>query len=99
MKVGLISFHSFFQPGGVKRHVLGLHEEFKRRGIQSKRCDFTGRTVIGPDGTCDLNQIMIPPEMASTLTVPIPVRCYNFHYLQSLIEQGKINYVWSREGV
>jgi len=36
MKVGLISFHSFLQPGGVKRHVLGLHQEFKRRGIQSK---------------------------------------------------------------
>ena len=36
MKVGLISFHSFFQPGGVKRHVLGLHKEFKKRGIQSK---------------------------------------------------------------
>ena len=36
MKVGLISFHSFLQPGGVKRHILGLHQEFKRRGIQSK---------------------------------------------------------------
>jgi phosphatidyl-myo-inositol alpha-mannosyltransferase len=36
MKVGLISFHSFLQPGGVKRHILGLHQEFKKRGIQSK---------------------------------------------------------------
>jgi phosphatidylinositol alpha-mannosyltransferase len=36
MKVGLISFHSFLLPGGVKRHVLGLHKEFKKRGIQSK---------------------------------------------------------------
>lgn len=36
MKVGLITFHSFSQPGGVKRHVLGLHEEFKKRGIESK---------------------------------------------------------------
>ena len=36
MKVGLISFHSFLQPGGVKRHILGLHREFKKRGIQSK---------------------------------------------------------------
>lgn len=36
MKIALISFHSFFQPGGVKRHVLGLHKEFKRRGIYSK---------------------------------------------------------------
>ena len=36
MKVGLISFHTFSQPGGVKRHVLGLHQEFKERGIESK---------------------------------------------------------------
>jgi len=36
MRIGLISFHSFYQPGGVKRHVLGLHKEFKRRGIYSK---------------------------------------------------------------
>ena len=36
MKIALISFHSFYQPGGVKRHVLGLHKEFKRRGIYSK---------------------------------------------------------------
>ncbi len=36
MRVGIISFHSFFQPGGVKRHILGLHKEFQRRGIYSK---------------------------------------------------------------
>jgi len=36
MRIGLISFHSFYQPGGVKRHVLGLKEEFKKRGIYSK---------------------------------------------------------------
>ncbi|MBL7142529.1 MAG: glycosyltransferase family 4 protein [Candidatus Pacebacteria bacterium] len=36
MKVGLISFHSFLYPGGVKRHIFGLHEEFKKRGIESK---------------------------------------------------------------
>ncbi|KPJ57053.1 hypothetical protein AMJ49_02760 [Parcubacteria bacterium DG_74_2] len=36
MKIGLISFHSFFQPGGVKRHILGLYEEFKKRGIETK---------------------------------------------------------------
>jgi len=32
MKVGLISFHSFLKPGGVKNHVLGLAKEFRKRG-------------------------------------------------------------------
>jgi phosphatidylinositol alpha-mannosyltransferase len=36
MKVGLVSFHSFSRPGGVKRHIMGLAAEFKRRGIETK---------------------------------------------------------------
>lgn len=36
MRVGLISFHTFSQPGGVKRHILGLQKEFKKQGIYSK---------------------------------------------------------------
>jgi len=36
MKIGLVSCHSFSQPGGVKNHILGLHEEFNKRGIKSK---------------------------------------------------------------
>lgn len=36
MKVALISFHSFYQPGGVKRHILGLAKEFRKRGIEVK---------------------------------------------------------------
>jgi phosphatidylinositol alpha-mannosyltransferase len=36
MKVGLISFHTFSQPGGVKKHIFGLQKEFKKRGIETK---------------------------------------------------------------
>ncbi|MFA5013664.1 MAG: glycosyltransferase family 4 protein [Candidatus Paceibacterota bacterium] len=36
MKIGLIFFHSFSSPGGVKRHVLGLQKEFIKRGISVK---------------------------------------------------------------
>lgn len=36
MKIGLISFHSFSKPGGVKNHVLNLYREFKKRGIKTK---------------------------------------------------------------
>ena len=36
MKVALISFHSFYNPGGVKRHILALYKEFKKRGIEVK---------------------------------------------------------------
>ena len=36
MKIGLISFHSFFSEGGVKRHILNLKKEFEQRQINSK---------------------------------------------------------------
>ncbi|MDP2664292.1 MAG: glycosyltransferase family 4 protein [bacterium] len=36
MKIGLISFHTFSQPGGVKNHILGLYDEFKKRGLYVK---------------------------------------------------------------
>ena len=53
MKIGLISFHSFSKPGGVKRHILGLYKEFKKRGIETKiivprrkRSENYGKNVI-----------------------------------------------------
>lgn len=36
MKIGLISFHTFSQPGGVKRHVLDLSKNFREKGHQTK---------------------------------------------------------------
>ena len=53
MRVALITFHTFSQPGGVKRHILGLQKEFKKRGIYSKiivprrkRQEYYGKDVI-----------------------------------------------------
>jgi phosphatidylinositol alpha-mannosyltransferase len=53
MKVALISYHTFFQPGGVKRHVLGLQKELKKKGIlckiiapRRKRTENYGKDVI-----------------------------------------------------
>jgi len=53
MRVGIISFHSFYQPGGVKRHILGLSKELKKRGVYSKiiaprrnRQEFYGKDII-----------------------------------------------------
>lgn len=36
LKVGLFPLHTFTRPGGVKNHVLALHSEFEKRGLQSK---------------------------------------------------------------
>lgn len=36
MKIGFVSFHSFFMEGGVKTHILNLQKEFEKRGIECK---------------------------------------------------------------
>ncbi len=36
MKIGLVSFHSFANPGGVKRHILGLFQQFRKKGVETK---------------------------------------------------------------
>ena len=36
MKIGLISFHAFYEEGGVKTHILNLQKEFKKRGLECK---------------------------------------------------------------
>lgn len=36
LRIGLVSFHSFANPGGVKNHIIALQKEFKKRGIFSK---------------------------------------------------------------
>ncbi|MBI4101595.1 MAG: glycosyltransferase family 4 protein [Candidatus Nealsonbacteria bacterium] len=53
MKIGLISSHSFSRPGGVKRHILGLYQEFQKRGIdvriivpRRKKSEKYGKDVV-----------------------------------------------------
>ena len=58
-------------------------------------CEQTGRTVIGPDPTLRMGEIGVPKEMASNLTVPIQVTNYNFNYLTNLINDGKVERVFS----
>ena len=36
MKVGLVSYHSFYMEGGVKTHILNLEKEFEKKGIECK---------------------------------------------------------------
>ncbi len=53
MKIGLITFHTFTQPGGVKKHVLGLAKALKKKAHKvkiivprRKRSENYGKDVI-----------------------------------------------------
>lgn len=77
---------------GLKERLSGKDGRI-RNNVQGKRCDQSGRTVIGPDPTLDIGQICIPPEMASILTIPIMVNKSNIKDLQTIVNSDKANYI------
>jgi DNA-directed RNA polymerase beta' subunit len=77
---------------GIKERLTGK-DGLIRTNLMGKRCDQTGRTVIGPDPTLRMGQIAIPPQMASNLTIPVQVTNFNYHYMMDLVKKGKVNFV------
>ena len=61
-------------------------------------CNFTGRTVIGPDPTLKMGQMGVPKEIAENLTVPVQVANFNYEYLTNLVNDGKVNIVKTKSG-
>lgn len=82
---------------GIKERLSGKDGQI-RNNVMGKRCNYTGRTVIGPDPTLKLGQLAIPAEMANTLTVPIRVASYNKEYLQGLIDEGLVDTLFKPDG-
>lgn len=82
---------------GIKERLTGK-EGLIRTNLLGKRCDQSGRTVIGPDPTLKMGQLAVPPQMASNLTIPVQVTNFNYHFLSQLVNDGKVNYVLKNNG-
>lgn len=74
---------------GIKERLTGK-EGHIRNNMMGKRCDQTGRTVIGPDATLKMGQLAIPIEIANILTIPVRSTSFNIEILQNMINEGKI---------
>lgn len=77
---------------GIKERLTGK-DGLIRTNLMGKRCDQTGRTVIGPDPTLKMGQIAIPPQMAQNLSIPVQVTNFNYHHMMNMIKDGKVNFV------
>lgn len=83
---------------GIKQRLSGK-EGLMRMNILGKRVNNSGRTVIGPNPTLDINEIQLPRVMAETLFRPVLVNKYNINALQKLIENDGANCVVKSNGV
>jgi DNA-directed RNA polymerase beta' subunit len=61
--------------------------------VLTKRCNQSGRSVIGPDPTLKFGEIAVPEAMANILTVPVSVTDFNINELQNLCDNGRIDSV------
>lgn len=82
---------------GIKERI-DKKEGIIRKNLMGKRCDQTGRTVIGPDPTLKLTQVAVPRKMAEILTVPEYVTPYNKDRLTKIVNDGKAALICQKNG-
>jgi DNA-directed RNA polymerase beta' subunit len=82
---------------GIK--ILGTSSEFLLEDFTVvHNCDYTARTVIGPDPTLKMGQLAVPYEMSNVLTVPVHVTEFNIKELQKKMERDEILYIRKNGG-
>lgn len=82
---------------GIKERLSGK-DGLVRSNLMGKRRDQSGRSVISADPTVRTDELVVPEKVAKNLTIPEMVTIYNKNYMQSLIDQGKANYVLRDDG-
>ncbi|MFX1342887.1 MAG: DNA-directed RNA polymerase subunit A' [Promethearchaeota archaeon] len=63
-----------------------------RSNLSGKRVDFSARTVISPDPNLSINEVGVPAEIATTLTVPERVTEWNIEDMRELVLKGPLGY-------
>jgi len=73
-----------------------------RKNLAGKRVNYSGRTVISPDPSIEINEVGVPYEIAKVVTVAETVNDLNMEKLKKLIEKGEeypgANYVIRPDG-
>src|SRR5881396_1134215 len=85
-------------PTPVRQSVEDPRTEAQREGgrfrgnLSGKRVDFSARTVVSPDPNLDINEVGVPLDVASRLTIPEKVTAHNMDEMKRLIDNGPDNY-------
>ena len=87
------------KPSSGIKELLDKKDGIFRKNLMGKRCDETGRTVIGPDPTLKLTQVAVPRKMAEILTVPEYVTPYNRARLTDVVNSNRAALVCKANGV
>ena len=89
---GIGKFCGFEVSGPTNRFILGNDATI------THNCNQTARTVIGPDPTLKLGELVMPREIASTLSIPVRVTRFNMDEMQKRVNSGEIDYILPPDG-
>jgi DNA-directed RNA polymerase subunit A' len=90
--------HSNGRPiKAIKERISGK-EGVIRSNLNGKRVDQSARTVIGPDPTVRVDELVIPQDVANILTIPERVTPYNKTLLEKMIMDEKCAFVIKENG-
>lgn len=67
--------------------IKGKHGQIRGK-IMGKRCNRSSRSVIGPDATIDIDELVVPLQIAMTQTFPERVTDFNHEVLKRRVVNG-----------
>ncbi|MFQ5870619.1 MAG: DNA-directed RNA polymerase subunit A' [Candidatus Geothermarchaeales archaeon] len=71
----------------IAQRLSGKDGRF-RSNLVGKRVDFSARTVISPDSNLQINEVGVPLEIASKLTIPERITEINLDRMKELVTRG-----------
>jgi len=75
----------------LSQRLKGKEGRF-RSNLSGKRVDFSARTVISPDPNLDINEVGVPLQVATRLSVPEKLTEWNIEEMRKLVINGPDNY-------
>ncbi len=79
---------------GVKQRYIASSTDHgrMREGLGGKRVDKSGRGVISPDTNQEIDEVGLPKKMMMSFTYGEMCNMYNFHLLQTYINNGQFKH-------
>ncbi|TFF85884.1 MAG: DNA-directed RNA polymerase subunit A', partial [Promethearchaeota archaeon] len=86
----------------LSQRLKGKEGRF-RSNLSGKRVDFSARTVISPDPNLSINEVGVPYEIATILTIPERITEWNIEEMKEIVIRGPdkhpgANYVIRSDG-
>lgn len=85
------------EPIEAIKDMINCKEGIIRNNLLGKRCDYTGRSVLGPNDTLTFGWLCLPKDM-EVITIPEVITHYNYKHVMRLAERGKIEFICPKRG-